>query len=239
MAPARSFCREADIHEGIAMAKHVFILLVPVFFASAHGQEVRAQARSAHNLFIGIGPAISIATEFKENSTAFLSPGTGLSLGYRRHFRKRLGFKAESQIAFGPTYATFDSIVAPANGRDESIVSSGGWGGQTILFNAGGALVIGPFGRFNFEPGLGVAWGRHTVDSIGVRGSAGDMKVSSERILTSVNYSVALSLLLGKKDEYDLGIGQILGFNLDPPGGPEFLGQFYLRLSYAFQFPDG
>ena len=50
-------------------------------------------------------------------------------------------------------------------------------------------------------------------------------------------YSIALSLLLGKKDEYGLGAGQILGFN--PAGGSEILGQFYLNLSYAFKFPEG
>ncbi|MDB5047201.1 MAG: hypothetical protein JWO30_272 [Fibrobacteres bacterium] len=201
--------------------------------------KVRREARMGHNFLIGAGPVFCLeAPLVSQADTKVESPGLGISLGYRTQLKEKIGFKGESKFYLASTYvsAIRDSLGSP-HVTNHPFSSFDGYKGQTVLIETLGSMVIGPFGRFTLDPGLGFTWIRHSLDSIGVTGDAGDFQVPLVRSLTTVDLSLAASMLLGKRDEYNLSVGEILGINT--ASAKDGFIQVFFGFSYAFQFPKG
>ncbi len=203
---------------------------------------VRDSARREDNLVISVAPFFCTFNQGWNTEPTAKEDLVSLafSLGYRTHFKNKLGIKAGAQFFTAETQITqyFHVPYAPGTSDyygDGYEYSSSGSAGKTYGVNASAQAILGPFGRFALEPGLGVSWGGHTVDTVALSGDAGD-RIFVQRSHFSY-YSVILggALYLGGRDEFSISPSLSMGYQPGASGSTMFQGG--VALGYAIQLP--
>lgn len=221
-----------------------FLLLSPDAFSQQDGsrfqkileiKKKRIVGMRQRNILLGIAPAIDIYEErLNDPSRTILTPGIELFAGYRTHFAKHTGYKLELQVQAGPTLAEYTEDYRPMGVGPDSpdIRSSSGSSGMTITSNLMGSIIIGPFWRISFDPGISLTWQAHSAKEVDLKGEAGNYRLSTPNNYLLTNLVIGSSLYFGDKYQYSYSFEEMVGVMPADIRGIHF----YVRIGFAYAF---
>ncbi len=182
-------------------------------------------------LLIGGGPIFGFEMGFDDDTVRIFSePALAISAGYRSRFGRKLGWQADAGLGFGvSTGQILYNADDPVNERTERGISDF----VTVVTGTAG-LVIGPLWHLTIDPGIGFSYVKHTEDSVTLGKGAGALRIRTPDPVLRIDFQLAASLALGRKQAWMLTLWEHAGINpVDPfplmvlPG---------IRISRAFEF---
>lgn len=175
---------------------------------------VRDSSRRRDNLLLGGGFSLQhlAFSMFDDTSDTETAPSLGILIGYRNHSSRKLGVKTSLYYHTGITTVDRDYPYKPGNyGYNHAYGSKG----TTSGFEAVGQAVLGPFGRFAFEPGIAYGMGWHSAKAIGLSGDDGADTYYPKPRFTTLAAVGGVSLYLGRYDQINptgwISLGKALG----------------------------
>jgi hypothetical protein len=204
-----------------------------------HRQATRDGARRENNLMVGIAPSMNLFFHEADSNPHIdeTAPCLGVNVAYRTHFFPKLGVKAGSQIFMGTSTVSsvHDTTYSEYGARYSDLRSSSGDIGTVYGFNTSVQGILGPFGRFALEPGVGLTWGGQSTDSVALSGEAGSSTYVPQGHFSYLNGILGASLFLGHRDQFNISPAVIVGFAQGTRDS--FQVQFNLALTYAIRLP--
>jgi hypothetical protein len=217
------------------------ILGAAAWQASAASAGDRDSCRQRHHLLIGakLGFA-SIQHDGPIFDTLELDAAGGILAAYRTHFAPKLGIKIGTELLLGQTEqillvheSLWEKHQGDANPDSaEYYQREVGETGVTFLIGPSAQLVIGPFGRFNIEPGAGFTWVVHTADNMEF---ATKRSYPLQKDWSFLEGILGASLYLGRRDQFEITGAIRVGMS---PARPEMIStRINAGFGYAFDFP--
>jgi hypothetical protein len=217
------------------------ILGAAAWEASAASAAARDSCRQRHHLLLG---AKMGAASIQHNGPVFdtleLDFAAGILTAYRTHFAPKLGIKIGSEFLLGQTEqlllvheSLWEKHLGDAN-PDSARYYQGEVGetGVTFLIGPSAQLVIGPFGRFNIEPGAAFTWVVHTADKMEF---ATKRSYPLQKDWSFVEGILGASLYLGSRDQLEIAGAVRVGIS---PSRPEMIStRINAGVGYAYEYP--
>jgi hypothetical protein len=219
------------------------ILGAAAWEASAASAAERDSCRQRHHLLIGAKMGfVSVQDNGPLFDTLELDAAGGVLAAYRIHFAPKLGIKIGSEFLLGQTeqiLLVHESVYEEH--QDDANPDSAGYyerevgeSGVTFLIGPSAQLVIGPFGRFNIEPGAAFTWVRHSAKTMEF-GTKGGRGYPLQKDWSFVEGILGASLYLGRRDQFEITGAVRVGVS---PARPEMIStRMNAGFGYAYDFP--